>query len=43
MEKQKTTGTPYKDMSRQQKVRFVFKLVLCIMTFGFAFPNVMGE
>jgi hypothetical protein len=39
----KRFGTPYNEMSNQQKAKFVFKLVLCILTFGFAFPNVMGE
>jgi hypothetical protein len=36
-------GTPYGEMSSNQKVRFVLKLVVCILTFGFAFPNIMGE
>ena len=40
---QKRFGTPYNEMSKPQKVRFVMKLVLYILTFGFAFPNVMGE
>ena len=43
MERPKSLGTPYKDMPKDQKIRFVFKLVLCILTFGFAFPNIMGE
>lgn len=37
----KPQGTPYKDMNRSQKVRFVLKVILCVMTFGLAFPNVM--
>jgi hypothetical protein len=36
-------GTPYAQMSAAQKVRFVLKLTVCILTFGFIFPNVMGE
>jgi hypothetical protein len=43
MERPKALGTPYKDMPSDQKIRWVCKLVLCILTFGFAFPNVMGE
>jgi hypothetical protein len=43
MERPKNLGTPYNDMSRQQKVRFVMKLVVCILTFGIVFPNVMGD
>jgi hypothetical protein len=41
MEKQE--GTKYKDMSPSQKVRFILKLAVCILTFGMAFPNVMSE
>jgi hypothetical protein len=36
-------GTPYEKMNAQQKARFVFKLVICIMSFGFVFPNVMSD
>ena len=35
--------TAFKDMSPSRKVRFVLKLAVCIVTFGFAFPNVMSE
>lgn len=35
--------TPYAQMTGKQKFRFVFKLVVCILTFGFVFPNVMGD
>ena len=35
--------TAYKDMTRTQKVRFIFKLAACILTFGYAFPNVMSD
>ena len=37
---QQSRGTPYKDMTPKQKVIFVLKLAVCIMTFGLAFPNV---
>ena len=36
-------GTPFAQMSRARKLRFVGKLALCILTFGFAFPNVMFD
>ena len=42
-EQSKAQGTPYDQMSTQQKVKFVMKLVVSILTFGFAFPNVMGD
>ena len=36
-------GTPYERMTVAQKVRFIVKLVICILSFGFIFPNVMTE
>jgi hypothetical protein len=36
-------ATPYAQMTTQQKIKFVFRLAVCILTFGFVFPNVMGE
>jgi hypothetical protein len=36
-------GTPYAKMSGQQKIRFICKLAVCILTFGFVFPNVMAD
>lgn len=36
-------GTPYGEMTPARKLRFVAKLALCILTFGFAFPNVMFD
>ena len=39
----KPEGTPYKDMKPAQKLRFILKLALCILTFGMAFPNVMSD
>jgi hypothetical protein len=36
-------ATPYAQMKPKQKVRFILKLVVCILTFGFVFPNVMGD
>lgn len=35
--------TPYAQMTGEQKMRFVLKLAVCILTFGFVFPNVMGD
>jgi len=43
METPKPEGTPYKEMKPQQKFFFICKLVVCILTFGMAFPNVMGD
>ena len=40
MEKQ---GTPYQQMTRPQKFKFVLKLAVCILTFGMVFPNVMSD
>ncbi len=42
-EERKPEGTPYKDMKRSQKIRFVLKVIVCVLTFGIAFPNVMGD
>jgi hypothetical protein len=40
---QQSTGTPYRDMKPKQKAFFIFKLAVCILTFGMAFPNVMSD
>jgi hypothetical protein len=37
------TGTPFQGMTREQKTRFVAKVILCVITFGFVFPNVMSD
>jgi len=37
------TGTKYADMTPRQKAVFIVKLVACICTFGFAFPNVQND
>ena len=36
-------GMKYADMTRTQKVIFVSKVVVCVCTFGFAFPNVQND
>jgi len=36
-------GTPFADMTPDQKWRFSAKLICCICTMGFAFPNVMYD
>ena len=36
-------GTKFADMTRRKKVVFVAQLILCIVTFGFAFPNVQSS
>ena len=38
-----TRGTPYYKMTTAEKFRFICKLAVCILTFGFVFPNVMGD
>ena len=35
-------GTPFNLMVPSQKVIFVVKVLLCICSFGFAFPDVMN-
>jgi hypothetical protein len=37
------TGKKFADMTRGGKAIFVAKLVACICTFGFAFPNVQSD
>jgi hypothetical protein len=37
------TGKKFADMTRRQKVVWSAKLVACICTFGFAFPNVQHD
>ena len=36
-------GMKYVDMTRAQKCTFVAKVVVCVCTFGFAFPNVQND
>jgi len=36
-------GQKFADMTRMQKVIFVAKVVVCVATFGFAFPNVQND
>ena len=37
------SGTPFKEMTTNRKVMFIAKLVVCIISFGMIFPNVMGD
>ncbi len=37
------TSTPYKDMTPDQKLKFICKLAICIISFGMIFPNVMSD
>ena len=39
----KPEGTPYKQMNPKQKLKFILKVAICILTFGLAFPNVMSD
>jgi hypothetical protein len=43
MDQRKPEGTPYKNMKPWQKARFIFKVTICVLTFGMAFPNVMSD
>jgi hypothetical protein len=36
-------GTPFKEMTSNQKTRFVIKVVICAASFGFIFSNVMYD
>ena len=36
-------STPWVEMTVQQKFKFVCKLVVCIISFGFVFPNLMND
>jgi hypothetical protein len=40
---QYSTGLKFAEMTRTQKWVFAAKLVACIGTFGFAFPNVQND
>ncbi len=37
------TGIKFADMTRKQKWVFSAKLIACICTMGFAFPNVQND
>jgi hypothetical protein len=43
MQPQKPTGTPYREMKPRQKLFFIVKVVISVITFGMAFPNVMSD
>ena len=36
-------GTKFADRTREQKWIFVTKVVICVCTFGMAFPNVQNH
>ncbi|HUQ73179.1 MAG TPA: hypothetical protein VM183_00530 [Burkholderiales bacterium] len=36
-------GKKFADMTGLQKTVFILKLIICICTFGFAFPNVQSD
>ena len=38
-----TPGKKFADMTGLEKTIFVLKLIVCIATFGFAFPNVQHD
>lgn len=35
--------TRFADMTRRQKAVFVLKLVVCVISFGMIFPNIMHD
>ena len=35
--------TPFGDMLPNQKTLFLLKVMLCVVSFGFIFPNVMSS
>jgi hypothetical protein len=35
------SGTAYRDMTGPVKFRWILKLIACVISFGFIFPNVM--
>ena len=37
------TGRKFADMTAAQKTLFVTKVVVCVCTFGFVFPNVQSD
>lgn len=39
----KERGTPFNKMGSGRKTLFICKLIVCILTFGLAFPNVMAD
>lgn len=36
-------GTAFADMAQAQKIVWISKVVVCVCTFGFAFPAVMED
>ena len=36
-------GMKYTEMTRRQKVVFVLKLAVCVISFGMIYPNVMHD
>ena len=36
-------GKKFADMTRREKAIWIAKLVVCVATFGFAFPNVQSD
>lgn len=36
-------GTPFKEMTTGKKVSFIAKVIVCVITFGIVFPNVMSD
>ena len=43
MTTQNAPSVKYADMTTRQKAFFILKIALCIISFGFIYPNVMNE
>jgi hypothetical protein len=43
MAEHKKAALKFREMTSPQKCLFIFKLAICIMTFGMVFPNVMND
>lgn len=43
MEDKTQEGTPFSQMTPRQKLVFIMKLAVCIMSFGMLFPNIMSD
>ena len=41
--KKEKGGTPFNEMSRGKKLLFISKVVVCVLSFGFVFPDVMND
>jgi hypothetical protein len=40
---QHSFGTPFAKMTQRQKIWWLVRLALCIVTFGMAYPNIQSQ